>query len=129
MARIRSIKPQLRKSLTVAEWPREVRYAWVLLWGYLNDYGRGHDDLRLLVSDLFPLDRDVTEKKLDAWLRRMAEKPTRGDDDTPALCRYEVSGRRYLHAVKWREHQRISHPFDTGIPPCPIHDEDGANRE
>ena len=41
MARIRSIKPELRTSLTAAEWPREVRYFWVLLWGYLDDHGYG----------------------------------------------------------------------------------------
>lgn len=129
MARIRSIKPELRKSLTAAEWPREVRYAWVLLWGYLNDYGRGHDDLRLIVADLFPLDRDVTEKKMDNWLRLMAAKPEHGDDEIPALCRYEVGSRRYLHAIKWTSHQRVSHPYDTGIPPCPIHSDSGGDPE
>ena len=43
MARIRSIKPELRTSLTVATWPREARYFWVLLWGYLDDHGYGLD--------------------------------------------------------------------------------------
>lgn len=125
MARIRSVKPELRKSLTVAAWPREVRYAWVLLWGYLDDHGRGVDDLRLLVADLFPLDRDVTERKLDNWLNRMTEKPEH-DDDPPPLCRYEVRGRRFMHAVKWTSHQRVSHPGESRIPPCPIHDENGG---
>lgn len=124
MARIRSVKPELRKSLTVAAWPREVRYAWVLLWGYLDDHGRGVDDLRLLVADLFPLDRDVTERKLDGWLKLMAEKPDREDEDPP-LCRYETRGRRYLHAVKWTSHQRVSHAGDSRIPLCPVHDYSG----
>ena len=126
MARIRSIKPELRKSLTVATWPREVRYAWVLLWGYLDDHGRGVDDLRLLVADLFPLDRDVTERKLDGWLNRMAEKPADADEEDPPLCRYEVGGRRYLHAVKWTSHQRVSHPGPSRIPPCPTHEDSGG---
>lgn len=119
MARIRSIKPQLRTDLTVAEWPRDARYAWVLLWGYLDDHGRGLDDLRLLVADLFPLDRDVTERKLDGWLKRMS---TDSEHGTAPLCRYELAGRRFLHAPKWTQHQRVSHPQDSRFPPCPIHD-------
>jgi hypothetical protein len=118
MARIRSVKPELRRDLTVAEWSRECRYAWVLLWGYLDDHGRGLDDLRLLVADLFPLDRDVTERKLDGWLNRMCES----GDGCPPLCRYEVGGRRYLHAPKWNRSQRVSHPQESRIPPCPEHE-------
>ena len=125
MARIRSVKPELRRSLTVAAWPRDVRYAWVLLWGYLDDHGRGVDDIRLLVADLFPLDRDVTERKLEGWLARMCEKPEHDPEESPALCRYEVRGRRYLHAVKWTSHQRVSHPMESRIPPCPTHEEAG----
>jgi len=129
VARIRSIKPELRKSHTVASWKREVRYAWVLLWGYMDDYGRGEDDIRLLVADLFPLDRDVTEKKLDGWLDIMAQKPEADPGEPPPLCRYEVRGRRYLHAIKWTSHQRVSHPGPSRIPACPIHDENGGERE
>jgi hypothetical protein len=125
VARIRSIKPELRKSLTVAEWPREVRYAWVLLWGYLDNYGYGVDDIRLLVSDLFPLDRDVTETKLNKWLAMMSEKPRHDPEEEPALCRFEARGRRYLHAVKWANHQRVAHPGDRLSPSCPIHEPDG----
>ncbi|MGH3382364.1 MAG: hypothetical protein ACRDP6_47310 [Actinoallomurus sp.] len=97
----------------------------MLLFGYLDDHGRGVDDLRLLKADLFPLDRDVTERKLDAWLELMAG--TKDDDDLPALCRFESGGRRYLHAPKWTSHQRISHPTDSRIPACPVHYEEGGN--
>lgn len=123
MARIRSIKPELRKSKTVSAWKREVRYAWVLLWGYLDDHGRGEDDLLLLKADMFPLDRDVTEKKLDSWLNIMCEKPENDPDEPPPLCRYEVRGRRFLHAVKWTSHQKPAHPGPSRIPPCPTHEE------
>jgi hypothetical protein len=132
VARIRSIKPELRKSLTVAAWPREVRYAWVLLWGYLDDHGYGVDDIRLVVADLFPLDRDVTEAKMEKWLQLMAEKPRHDPEDEPALCRYEAGGRRFMHAVKWRDtdrwkgHQRVSHPGKVTVAhTCPIHDPEG----
>ncbi len=120
MGRIRSIKPELRTDLTVASWPIPCRYAWVLLLGYLDDKGRGRDDLRLLTADLFPLDRTVTRKKLDTWLTLMATTLTDGKE--PPLCRYDVDGMRYLHAVKWRNHQRINRPSESRLPPCPIHE-------
>lgn len=119
MARIRSVKPELRRDLTVADWPRDCRYAWVLLWGYLDDHGRGLDDLRLLVADLFPLDRDVTERKLDGWLKRMTAASPHGE---PPLCRYQIDGRNYLHAPKWSRSQRVSHPQESKVPPCPVHE-------
>jgi hypothetical protein len=112
MARIRSVKPELRTDLTVSSWPIAARYAWVLLWGYLDDAGRGVDDDRLLVADLFPLDRDVTERKFAGWKRLWVEGGQ--------VCRYEVDGRRYLHAVKW-QHQKINRPTPSRLPPCPTH--------
>ena len=114
MARIRSIKPELRTDLTVAAWPIPVRYAWVLLWGYLDDYGRGRDDPRLLKADLFPLDDAITAKKLAGWVATMAADG--------CVCRYEVDGDHYLHALHWGRHQRPSHPLPSRIPPCPTHE-------
>ncbi|MET7975798.1 hypothetical protein ABZW44_22685 [Streptomyces mirabilis] len=111
MARIRSIKPELRTSITVSLWPRDVRYFFILLWGYLDDYGRGVDDELLIASDCFPRDRDVTAEVVDGWLETIAE--------SGPLCRYEVDGRRFLHAPNWREHQKPSHPTRSKIPPCP----------
>jgi hypothetical protein len=111
MARIRSIKPELRTSITVSAWPREVRYFFVLLWGYFDDYGRGVDDELLIASDCFPRDRDITPERVDDWLELISE--------SGPLCRYEVDGRRYLHAPNWREHQKPSHPTRSKIPPCP----------
>jgi hypothetical protein len=88
-----------------------VRYFFVLLWGYLDDYGRGVDDEMLVASDCFPRDRDITPDTVDAWLELMA--------DSGPLCRYEVDGRRYLHCPNWREHQKPQHPTRSKIPPCP----------
>lgn len=120
MARIRSIKPELRTSITVSMWPREVRYFFILLWGYFDDYGRGVDDELLIASDCFPRDRDVTPEVVDGWLETIAE--------SGPLCRYEVDGRNYLHAPNWREHQKPSHPTRSKIPPCPDDEPDDFKR-
>jgi hypothetical protein len=113
MARIRSMKPELRTDLDVASWPIPARYAWTLLWGYLDDSGRGFDDDRLLVADLFPLDRDVTERKFAGWKRLWV--------DGGQVCRYTTDGTNYLHAINWDNHQRINRPTPSRIPPCPEH--------
>jgi hypothetical protein len=120
MARIRSIKPEMRTSITVSMWPREVRYFFILLWGYFDDYGRGVDDELLIASDCFPRDRDITPEIVDGWLEDIAE--------SGPLCRYEVDGRRYLHAPNWREHQKPSHPTRSKIPPCPDDEPDDFKR-
>lgn len=125
MARIRQIKPEVRKSLTVSAWPREVRLAWVYLWGYLDDHGRGLDSTPLIRAECFPLDGDVTDKKLERWLALMAEKPQYDPTDEPAVCRYEVRGGRYLHAVKWKDHQKVYHPQPSRLPSCPVHEPEG----
>ena len=110
MARIRSMKPEMRNSLTVASWPRDARLLFAYMWGYLDDHGRGVDDIRLIKADTFPLDDDITPADIDLWLNIMA--------GTGTMCRYSSGGRRYIHAVNWSEHQRPSHPGPSRIPPC-----------
>lgn len=112
MARIRSVKPELRTSLTAAQWPREVRYFWVLLWGYLDDHGYGVDEPRLIKPDCFPLDDDLTPADIDKWLEIFVQ--------SGSLCRFTApDGRRYLHAINWAEHQRPQHPAVPKLPACP----------
>ena len=111
MARIRSVKPELRTSLTATRWPREVRYFWVLLWGYLDDHGYGADEPRLIKPDCFPLDDDLTSDDIDKWLDIFVQ--------SGSLCRFTAKdGRRYLHAVNWADHQRPQHPAVPRLPAC-----------
>lgn len=121
MARIRSVKPGLRTSRTVASWRYEVRYFFVLLWGYLDDKGRGLDIPKAIAGDCFPLDDDVTPAKVDRWLSAMADTRVNPNREPP-ICRYEVDGRRYVHSVYWSEHQKPNRPSPSMHPPCPIHE-------
>jgi hypothetical protein len=121
MARIRSVKPSLRTSQVVAAWPFEVRYFWVLLWGYLDDLGRGMDIPKAISGDCFPLDGKVTPTVIDKWLTLMAETKIDPNHDPP-ICRYEVNGRRLIHSVYWSEHQRPARPTPSQFPPCPTHE-------
>lgn len=121
MARIRSVKPELRTSEVVASWPFEVRYFFVLLWGYLDDKGRGLDVPKTIAGDCFPHDEKVTPSKVDKWLTLMAGTKI-APDRIPPICRYEAGGRRYLHCLNWNEHQKPNRPSPSRLPPCPIHD-------
>jgi hypothetical protein len=114
VARIRSVKPEMRKSHTVCSWPYPVRWTFVGLPGYVDDLGRGLDDVRLIKAELYPLDDDMTVRKLDQHLAEIAA--------SGPLCRYEVDGKRYLHLVSWDEHQKVNRPSPSRIPPCPKHE-------
>lgn len=121
MARIRSVKPSLRTSQVVGRWPVEVRYFFVLLWGYLDDLGRGLDIPKAIAGDCFPRDEKYTGAVINKWLSLMATTKVEPDRDPP-ICRYEVAGNRYVHCVYWSEHQRPNRPSPSMHPPCPIHE-------
>jgi hypothetical protein len=120
MARMRTVKPGLRTSRVVASWPFEVRYFWVLLWGYLDDKGRGLDIPKTIAGDCYPHDDRITPAVIGKWLTLMATTKIEPDSDPP-LCRYEVAGRRYIHCPNWKEHQRPNRPQPSVHPPCPVH--------
>jgi hypothetical protein len=114
MARIRSVSPALRTSETAAAWPLPTRYAWVLLWGYLDDYGRGVDNARVIAADCFPLDDEITGAVMGEWLAMYAK--------AGSICRYEHDGKRLLHALNWSDHQKPQHPSKARIAPCREHE-------
>lgn len=118
MARIRSVKPELRDSELVASWPFEARYFWVLFWGYLDDFGRGLDLPKRIAGDCFPYD-DIDSTVIDKWLDMMS---VGRDDEQGPVCRYKVGGKAYVHAVNWSEHQRPNRPTPSRLPPCPTHE-------
>lgn len=108
MARIRSIKPEVRISEKVNSWPIECRYFWVLLWGYCDDYGIGRDNPRLIVADSFPLDDTITAKKVSGWMDTIW--------NSGVIERYTVDGNSYFQVTSWDEHQKISHPAKQFLP-------------
>lgn len=111
MARIRSIKPEIRTSEKVAAWPIEVRYFWVLLWGYVNDYGKGVDNARLIKADSYPLDDEITADIVEGYLSVLS--------NDGVIVRYEADGKRYLAVRNWEEHQKPSHRAKDTFPDPP----------
>jgi hypothetical protein len=113
------VSPGLRTSETAAQWDREARYTWVLLWGYLDDYGRGVNNAKVIAADCYPLDDDVTTQMMKDWLRLY--------ETAGSTCHYEFEGKQYLHVLNWSDHQKPQHPSKPRIVPCPEH-EIGAHR-
>lgn len=101
MSRARMIKPELRTSEKVASWPIEVRYFWVLFWGYVDNYGKGKDNTKLIKADCFPLDEDITTDHIESWLELF--------EACGVIVRYEFEGSRYLAVKNWDEHQSVTH--------------------
>lgn len=110
MARIRTIKPEFFTSQTVGRLTFAARLTFIGLWTYVDDHGRGLDDVRLIRAALWPLD-DRSLADMEADLGQLAREGL--------IYRYEVDGRGYLTVMGWREHQKVSHPTDSKYPPPP----------
>jgi hypothetical protein len=118
MARKRMVSPELLTSLPVASMPINTRYAFVALWMYLDDAGRGKDNPALIRAHTWPLDPVYKLWKVTADLDLMI---TNG-----LLCRYVINNQSYLHSPSWFEHQSINRPTPSKFPPCPVHEPDGG---
>ena len=114
MARIRTIKPDAFMSDSLSRVPRGVRWTFAGLWTYLDDEGRGRDDVRLIKAALYPLDDDVALSTLTEDLKHL--------ESVGCICRYEVDGKAFIHAPNWEDHQRVSHPTASKLPRCTRHD-------
>lgn len=108
MARIRTVKPSFFTSLTITALPLSARLTFIGLWTYADDEGRGVDDPRLVKAEVWPLDDDMTARKIDRDLARLA--------DDGLIIRYQVDGRRFLQITNWGEHQRVNRPTPSKHP-------------
>lgn len=109
MPRIRTIKPTFFTSRSVAALPDDTtRLAFIGLWGYVDDYGRGVDDPRLVKAAVFPLDDRQTAKKVDAMMNTLASHGK--------IIRYSVGGERFFEVCNWADHQRVNRPTKSTLP-------------
>lgn len=109
MARIRSVKPSLFGSYSMAKVPIEARYLFIGLFTEADDTGMLIDSPKRIAGSLFPHDDKVTERKVDAWLDKLQE--------VGSILRYRVNGGRYIVLPEWESHQRVSHPLPSSLPP------------
>lgn len=111
MTRIRSAKPEFWTDPLMCGLKRDVRFTFKGLWEVCaDDEGRFQADPRLVKAQVWPLDDDLTVKKVAAYLAELAE--------LGRILLYDVGGARYGVVLKWH-HQKISHPTPSKIPPPP----------
>ena len=109
MARIRSIKPDLFGSYSMARVPIEARYLFTGMWTEADDDGRLIDSPKKIAGAVFPHDKKVTEQKVDQWLNALAAEHS--------IIRYESEGGRYIAIPQWEKHQKVSHATPSKLPP------------
>lgn len=109
MARIRSVKPALFGSYTLATVVIEARYLFVGLFTEADDDGRLIDSPKRIAGALFPHDDKVTEQKVNRWLNDL--------QGIFSIFRYGARGGRYILLPEWLSHQKISHPTPSLLPP------------
>ena len=120
MARIRSAKPEWWSKVKWCRLPRDVRFTYKGIWEVMaDDEGRFQADTRLIKGDVWPLDDDITTKKLESWLKILADVVVtdRGSRRVPAVVLYVVDGVRYGFLPGFVKHQKISHPTPSKFPP------------
>lgn len=114
MARIRSIHPGFAKSEDIAGptgLSKLCRLHFSMLWTYCDDEGRGKDSTPLIKAECWPLDDDVTTRKVEAWMAELADKGR--------ILRYTVGGRPFFQVTNWGKWQHPQKKRPSDIPPPP----------
>lgn len=112
MPRIRSAKPDFWTDPIMCSLSRDIRFTFKGIWEVCaDDYGRFLADSRVIKGAVWPLDDDVTLKKIERYLLTLAE--------TGRLVLYTVHGVRYGFVINWYKHQRVSHPTPSRFPAPP----------
>lgn len=114
------LSPDFFSSRPVNNLSVEAMVTFAGLWVYFDDYGRGEDDTALVKSTVWPRRRVLTEKRVAGHLDAIEKEGL--------ICRYVVADCRLMHIPSWPEHQKISHPTDSRLPPCPSHERDEYER-
>lgn len=120
MPRIRTIKPEFWSSPDVARASAVARLAYIGMWNWADDYGRGTLNLKELEGFIFPND-DIKELSVGTSenFRRVVKEVV----DTFGIIIYEVHGRTYYAIPTWADHQRTERKAKSKYP-AP---EDGEN--
>ena len=119
--RIRSIKPEFWSSPDIAALSDADRLLFIGLWSYVDDQGRGKDDVALIVAALFPHDMvanplDTVAKVRDGLARLHAAN---------LILRYTVASRTYFLVTGWSKHQKVDKARPSRLPE-PTEGENGA---
>lgn len=110
--RKRMIHHEFFTSATLAGLELRTMLTFAGLWIYCDDFGRGEDDSTFIASIVWARRPDISRDDVESDLEALEKAGT--------ICRYVVGGSRFLHIPSWSEHQKVSHPTPSRVPPCHI---------
>lgn len=109
MPRIRTVKPEFWGHPKTAKLSRDARLLFLGLLNESDDEGRQLGSSRRIAGLVFPHDDDVTPALVDLWLGEL--------EAVDMVRRYEAADGWYLLIVGFTEHQKVSHPTPSHLPP------------
>jgi hypothetical protein len=108
MARIRTIKPSIWGDAGVARVSRDARLLMVGLITMADDSGRFLGSPAAVTGHVFPNDC-IQPSRVQKWLSELAKEDL--------IHLYRIDGIAYGCFLKWKRHQKISHPQPSALPP------------
>ncbi|WP_215449501.1 hypothetical protein [Streptomyces sp. ATCC 21386] len=114
MARIRTVKPEMFESESLAECSVTAMLTFIGLLTQADDSGRHRDHPAIIAGRLWALRPEHTAAHVAQDLEELA---TAG-----LICRYTgCDGRTWLHVVTWEQHQKINKATASRVPRCTRH--------
>ncbi|MEU3188817.1 hypothetical protein ABZ707_32150 [Streptomyces sp. NPDC006923] len=116
MARIRTIKPEMFESESLAECSVTAMLTFIGLMTQADDAGRHRDHPAIIAGRLWALRPEHTPTDVAGDLEELAA--------AGLICRFTgCDGRNWLHIVTWKRHQKIDNASAPRAPRCPRHEE------
>ncbi|MFM9572145.1 hypothetical protein ACKI1I_28225 [Streptomyces turgidiscabies] len=114
MARIRTVKPEMFESESLAECSVTAMLTFIGLLTQADDSGRHRDHPAIIAGRLWALRPEHTAAHVAQDLEELAA--------AGLICRYTgCDGRTWLHVMTWEQHQKINKPTASRVPRCPSH--------
>lgn len=114
MARIRTVKPEMFESESLAECSVTAMLTFIGLLTQADDSGRHRDHPAIIAGRLWALRPEHTAAHVAQDLEELA--------GSGLICRYTgCDGRTWLHVVTWEQHQKINKATASRVPRCPSH--------
>ncbi|WP_446038025.1 hypothetical protein [Streptomyces sp. SID1121] len=114
MARIRTIKPEMFESESLAECSVTAMLTFIGLLTQADDCGRHRDHPAIIAGHLWALRPEHTATDVANDLEELAA--------AGLICCYTgCDGRSWLHIVSWKRHQKIDNPSAPRAPRCSRH--------
>jgi len=109
MPRQRVLKPEIWTDEGFIELSPQAKLLFIGLISHADDEGRGISNVSAIRAKVFPADHDLSNKDIVSYKHEVAEKLR--------VRFYQINGREYYQLDRWADHQSISHPKPSNIPP------------